>query len=142
MWDDAAACSLSDKNVEIARATGTLSELALALSARIPVIVLSGELSAAAAAVAESRSVEDATGITSAPYGALILAAWRGQASDARELIGVTIREASSRGEGIGLAISEYTRAVLCNGVGRYDEAVAAVSCAEIGCVEVGVAAM
>ena len=31
-----------------------------------------------------------------------------------------------SRGEGIGLAISEYTRAVLCNGLGQYDEAVAA----------------
>ena len=36
------------------------------------------------------------------------------------------MREAGSRGEGIGLAISEYARAVLCNGVGQYDEALLA----------------
>ena len=44
--------------------TGTLSELALALSARTPVLVFCGELSAAAATVAETRSVEEATGIS------------------------------------------------------------------------------
>ena len=36
------------------------------------------------------------------------------------------MREAGSRGEGIGLAISEYARAVLCNGLGQYEEALAA----------------
>jgi ATP/maltotriose-dependent transcriptional regulator MalT len=88
--------------------------------------VLCGELSAAASTVAETRSVEAATGISSAPYGALILAAWRGQAREETELIQTTIREAGSRGEGIGLAISEYARAVLSNGLGRYEEALVA----------------
>jgi DNA-binding CsgD family transcriptional regulator len=126
LWDDESAYTLSHHNVEIARKTGTLSELALALSARIPVLVLCGELSDAATAVAESDWVEEATGISSAPYGALILAAWRGRAREARELIESTIRDAGARGEGIGLAISEYTRAVLCNGLGEYEEAFAA----------------
>jgi DNA-binding CsgD family transcriptional regulator len=126
LWDDESAYSLSDHSVQIARNTGTLSELALALSARTPVLVLCGELGAAAATVAETHSVQEATGISSAPYGALILAAWRGQAHDARELIRTTISDAGSRGEGIGVAISEYTRAVLCNGLGEYDEAFAA----------------
>jgi DNA-binding CsgD family transcriptional regulator len=126
LWDDESAFTLSHHNVEIARKTGTLSELALALSARTPVLVLCGELRAAAAAVAETQSVQEATGISSAPYGALILAAWRGRAREARELIETTIRDAGARGEGIGLAISEYTRAVLCNGLGEYDEALAA----------------
>ena len=126
VWDDESAYSLSRHNVEAARKSGTLSELALALSAHTPVLVLCGELPGAAAAVAETRSVEDAAGISSAPYGALIMAAWRGQARDARELIELTTGEAGSRGEGIGLAISEYARAVLCNGLGEYDEALAA----------------
>ena len=56
----------------------------------------------------------------------MILAAWRGQAREATELIEVTIREASSRGEGIGIAIGEYAHAVLCNGFGEYEEAFAA----------------
>jgi hypothetical protein len=117
---------LSHHNVQIAQKTGTLSELALALSARTPVLVFCGELPAAAATVAETQSVEDVTGIRSAPYGALILRAWRGDAQQVRELIESTTREAGTRGEGIGLAICEYTRAVLCNGLGHYEEAVAA----------------
>jgi TPP-dependent trihydroxycyclohexane-1,2-dione (THcHDO) dehydratase len=59
--------------------TGTLAELALALSARTPVLVLCGDLSAAASSVAESQSVEASTWIRAPSYGALILAAWRGQ---------------------------------------------------------------
>ena len=38
----------------------------------------------------------------------------------------MTLREAGSRGEGIGVATSEYARAVLCNGLGQYEEALAA----------------
>jgi DNA-binding CsgD family transcriptional regulator len=126
MWDDESAFSLSDHGVQIARDTGTLSELALALSAHIPVLVFCGELSAAVSGVAETSTVEEATGVRSAPYGALILAAWRGEALKARELIEMTNREARARGEGIGLAVSEYARAVLCNGLGAYEEALAA----------------
>jgi DNA-binding CsgD family transcriptional regulator len=123
LWDDEAAYLLSQHSVQIARKTGTLSELALALSARTPVLVLCGELSTAALAVAESHSVQEATGISSAPYGALILDAWRGQARETRDLIESTTHEVRSRGEGIGIAICEYARAVLCNGLGQYDEA-------------------
>ena len=122
---------LSHHNVQIARKTGTLSELALALSARTPVLVFCGDLTAAAATVAETESVEEVTGISSAPYGALILHAWRGDARETKELIEITTREAGARGEGIGLAICEYARAVLCNGLGQYEEAVAARSASE-----------
>jgi DNA-binding CsgD family transcriptional regulator len=126
IWDDAQARSLSHSSVEIARETGTLSELALALSARTPVLVFSGELIAAAAAVSETESVHEATGIRSAPYGALILSAWQGRQLETTDLIETTEREAEARGEGIGVAISAYARAVLCNGLGRYEEALAA----------------
>ena len=126
VWDDESAYLLSYDSVRLARETGTLSELALALSARTPVLVFCGELSAAASAVADTQSVQEATGITSAPYGALILAAWRGDEREAHQLIESTIREAGARGEGIGLAIAEYARAVLCNGLGQYEKALAA----------------
>jgi DNA-binding CsgD family transcriptional regulator len=128
IWDDECADLLSRRSVHIARETGTLSELALALSARTPVLVFCGELSAAGAAVAETNSVQDASGISSAPYGALILQAWQGRARETRALIETTLREASARGEGIGVAISEYARAVLCNGRGEYEEALTAAA--------------
>ena len=126
IWDDEHAHSLSNSSVHIARETGTLSELALALSAHAPILVFCGELATAAAAVSETESVEEVTGIRGAPYGALILSAWRGRPAETTRLIEMTEREAEARGEGIGVAISAYARAVLCNGLGRYEQALAA----------------
>ena len=126
LWDDETSSFASHHHLEIARNTGALSELWVALSSRTPVLVFCGELSAAGSLVAEAQSVQEATGISGAPYGGLILAAWRGQAREVSELIEVTMREAGSRGEGIGIAICEYAHAVLCNGLGQYEEAFAA----------------
>jgi len=133
LWDDESAYVLSGHHLQMARKTGALSELPLAFGSRTPVLVFCGELAAAASLVEENRSVQEAAGITEAPYGALILTAWRGQAREARELIDITMREASARGEGVGVAISEYSHAVLCNGLGQYDEALAAArgACAD-----------
>jgi DNA-binding CsgD family transcriptional regulator len=117
----------------MARRTGALSELPLAFGSRTPILVFGGELAAAASLAEESRSVHEAAGIAEAPYGALVLTAWRGQAREGRELIDVAIGEASARGEGVGVAICEYSHAVLCNGLGQYDEALAAArgACAD-----------
>jgi DNA-binding CsgD family transcriptional regulator len=133
LWDDESAYDLSGHHLRLARKTGALSELPLALGSRTPILVFCGELAAAASLVEESRSVHEAAGIAEAPYGALILTAWRGQASEGRELIEVAIDEASARGEGVGVAICEYSHAVLCNGLGQYDEALAAArgACAD-----------
>ena len=126
IWHDEHALSLSRSSVQIARETGTLSELALALSAHTPILVFCGDLASASATVSETELVQATTGIRSAPYGALILSAWQGREIETTNLIETTEREANARGEGIGLAISAYARAVLCNGLGRYEEALAA----------------
>ena len=126
VWDDESAYALSYQHLQLARKTGALSELPLALGSRTPVLVFCGELSAAVSLVHEAQSVRDAMGIDEAPYGALIVAAWRGQVAEAGELIELTLREAGARGEGVGVAISEYAHALLCNSLGRYDEALVA----------------
>ena len=133
LWDDESAYDLSGHHLQLARQTGALGELPLALGSRTPILVFCGELAAAAALVEESRSVHEAAGIAEAPYGALVLTAWRGQAPEARQLIEVTIGEASARGEGVGVAICEYSHAVLCNGLSQYDEALVAAcgACAD-----------
>jgi DNA-binding CsgD family transcriptional regulator len=127
IWDDEGAYLLSQHHVEIARKAGALSEVALALSSRTPVLVFCGELPSAVSSVTETRSVEEATGIAAAPYGALIVAAWQGgDIRMTRQLIEDAIQQAGSRGEGVGVAIGEYARAVLCNGTGEYGEGLAA----------------
>ena len=133
LWDDHSAYDLSGHHLQMARKTGALSELPLALGSRTPILVFCGELTAAASLVEESRSVHEAAGIAEAPYGALVLTAWRGQAREATELIDVAIDDASARGEGVGVAICEYSRAVLFNGLGQHEEALAAArrACAD-----------
>ena len=126
VWDDEHSLQLSQRGVRTARESGTLPELAIALSAYSPVLVLCGDFATAALTVAESRSVEQATGIRAAPYGAMILAAWRGEASLTRHLVEATSQESTARGEGVALAICAYARAVLCNGLGEYEEALSA----------------
>jgi DNA-binding CsgD family transcriptional regulator len=59
-----------------------------------------------------------------------MVSAWRGRPSETTKLIETTEREAGARGEGIGLAISAYAQAVLSNGLGRYEDALAAAASA------------
>jgi DNA-binding CsgD family transcriptional regulator/tetratricopeptide (TPR) repeat protein len=126
VWDDETRHVLSTRFAQLARDTGALGVLPLALSARIAVHLNAGELDAAAALVEEVEAVTEVTGSGLAPYGALALAAWQGREAEAAELIEGTVQEAMRRGEGIGLSLIDSASAVLYNGVGRYEEALAA----------------
>ena len=128
LWDDHGAFALSDHHTRVARSTGALSQLVLALSAHIPVLVFRGDIAAAEYAVGEAEAVQEATAIQSAPYGALIVTAWRGRERQTKDLVDATVREATSRGEGIGITVAEYAHAVLCNGLCQYEEALGAAT--------------
>jgi DNA-binding CsgD family transcriptional regulator len=126
VWDDGHWDELSARFLRIARDVGSLSELPLALSTRAHMHLFAGELPAAAALVGEVTALTEATGSALTPYGALGLAAFRGTEAGAQALIEVTTRDAVQRGEGIGLSVAEWASAVLNNGLGRYQEAMAA----------------
>jgi DNA-binding CsgD family transcriptional regulator len=121
-WDDEQWVSLSSRYVELARSSGALSEMPLALSTRAMMLLLAD----AAPRVEEQQAVTEATGGQLAPYSAMFLAAMRGQVSQAHDLIAATTRQGPARGEGISVAVAEWTRAVLNNGLGDYSEAMAA----------------
>ncbi len=126
LWDDEGAYLLSEQQLSTVRKTGALSELPLALSSFIPILVFCGELTAAAALVEEARLVREVEGLSETAYGALTYGAWSGDTRALPQLIHAKLREARSRREGIGVAVCEYARAVLLNGSGEYDEACAA----------------
>ena len=126
LWDDATWEVLATRHVQLARQMGALTVLPLALIQRIAAHTFAGELSAAASLIEEMQAASEATGIHLAPYGALLLAALRGREAEASELIEATTKEVLARGEGIGLTITHWASAVLYNGLGRYEEALAA----------------
>jgi DNA-binding CsgD family transcriptional regulator len=124
LCDDERWDVLSARHVELARGTGALSGLPLALVLRALFESFSGELSAAAALVDETRAIKDATGTNLAPYGALTLAAFRGDDATVTDLLRSTIDDVTRRGEGVGITMAEWASAVRYNGLGRYREAV------------------
>jgi DNA-binding CsgD family transcriptional regulator len=130
LWDDEHAYLFSEHHAQVARSTGALSQLALALSAHITVLVFRGDLGAAKDAEREAMAVQEIAGIRGAPYGTLKVLAWSGLEHETNQLVDATVDQATSRGEGIGIAVAEYSRAVLCNGLGQYDAAMTAAALA------------
>ena len=119
MWDDEALHLLATRRVQVARDTGAVGHLAFALSFLVRSHILAGELAAAALVLDEARLIAEATGHSAVVNAPMILAAWRGDETQASELIDASSEEAARR----GWASNKYARAVLYNGLGRHDAA-------------------
>jgi DNA-binding CsgD family transcriptional regulator len=122
MWDDEALHLLAARRVQVARDTGALGHLPFALSFLARSHMLAGELTAAALVLDEARLIAEATGNSAVVNAPMILAAWHGDETQASELIEASSQEAARR----RWASNSYARAVLYNGLGRYDAARAA----------------
>jgi DNA-binding CsgD family transcriptional regulator/tetratricopeptide (TPR) repeat protein len=121
LWDERTLDTIH--HVDKARDSGALATLPLALATRTGAHVLMGDLSAAAALLDAAKAVMEVTGIPSAPYGALLLAAWQGRESEVDTLAKLTNEEALIRREGFGLIITGFAEAMLYNSLRRYEEA-------------------
>jgi DNA-binding CsgD family transcriptional regulator len=126
VWDHDTWHELTVREVQLIREAGAMTALPLALSASIVVQIFAGELDAAASLTDEVKNVTEAIGSHLAPYGRLMLAAWRGQQPELSGLIEATVKEVVQRGEGIGLSTTQWLNAVLNNGLGQYENALAA----------------
>ena len=126
LWDDETWHILSTRQVQLARDAGALTELPIALNSLSSAKLFAGDFGAAAALFEEADSVTDATGSHLAPYGAVLLAAFQGREAAASELIEASMEEVVHRGEGMGLTVIQWASAMLSNGLGRYEDAIAA----------------
>jgi DNA-binding CsgD family transcriptional regulator len=125
-WDDESWDVLSARLVNLARDAGALTVLPIALLERLANQVFAGDLAAAAQLAEEVETLCEATGSRFAPYGALVLGAWRGHEAATSQVIEATANEMALRGEGQWLTAIHWATAVLYNGLGRYEEAYAA----------------
>ena len=125
LWDDDAWHDLATRTVRLAREAGELAVLPVALGHRAGVHLHAGEFAAASALIAEADDITAATGNAQVPYASLVLAAWRGDEARALGLIEACVRDATTRGEGRVLGMAAHATAVLYNGLGRYDAALA-----------------
>ena len=123
--DDRSWLELTARSVELARRTGALTMLPIALTERFTVDLFVGDLPAALAVAAEADAVTQATGRGLSPHIAFLRATWGGDEARARALLDASRAEVSARGEGLWLAGTELTSSVFLNAFGRYDEALA-----------------
>jgi DNA-binding CsgD family transcriptional regulator len=126
VWDDETWHELATRAVSIARDAGSLAVLPNALTALGTMDVLAGEFAAASALLEEAYEVSEATGNTPLEYPSFMLAAWRGQEAAAFDAIEAGIQDGTARGHQRTLRFTHCMTAVLCNGLGRYRDALTA----------------
>jgi len=100
--------------------------LPLAATYRAALHVHAGSFAAASSLIEEADAITQGTGMAPLKYASMMLAAVRGDEAGALELFEAGRLEATARGEGSGLGVTEWTTALLYNGLGRYAEALAA----------------
>jgi ATP/maltotriose-dependent transcriptional regulator MalT len=125
VWDYETCLAVASRGVVLARESGALAVLAVSVNVLAQAVALGGESESAASLVAEADSVTEATGARVAPYGALVLAGLRGREAEAATVIDATVHEATAGGQGTAVQYARWARAVLLNGLGRYQEALA-----------------
>jgi DNA-binding CsgD family transcriptional regulator len=126
VWDHDSCDVLSGRQIAFARHAGALITLPIVFNMRATVHTFAGEFAEAASMVAQADSVTEVTGSSIAPYGALALAAFRGQEAQTAQLILTATDDVGRRGEGRALSLIGWAAAVLYNSLGRHEEALAA----------------
>ena len=126
LWDEESWRVLSDRYVQLARDAGALTVLPLALNYSAGCRVCAGEFASAEARGEEAREVSVAIGNPDVSISSLNLAGWRGREVEALRLIEASDRDAAGRGEGRRIGAGRYATAVLYNGLGGFERALAA----------------
>ena len=102
-----------------------LAQLVISVNSIAILTVWRGDFAAAASLIAEAEAIAEATGTRFAPYGALLLAGFRGAEAEAAPLIEAVSTNARAAGKGVVVQVSQWAAAVLYNGLRRYETALA-----------------
>ena len=116
--------------MQVARETGALAVLPLALIYRSGTHLHAGEFAATSALIEDADALARSIGGAPLMYTKVLLAAWRGEQAAAIDLIEAGLADATPRGEGRALTWAEYASALLHNGLGEYEAALAAARAA------------
>jgi DNA-binding CsgD family transcriptional regulator len=123
LWDDESWHAINVRQLASAREAGALARLPMALITGAVLDAWAGDFAKASEATSEASMIVELTGTRLAPYAAMLLVALQGREADASALLETAIEEAAGVGQGFGVQWGEFAKAILFNGLGRYDEA-------------------
>jgi hypothetical protein len=99
LWDWHSWAALSARHVELARASGALAPLSIALNGRGVFAAWCGDLEAVAALLAEDSAIKDVIGSQWFSAAALLHAGYRGRPEEDLAFISASAADLTSRGQ-------------------------------------------
>jgi DNA-binding CsgD family transcriptional regulator len=125
VWDEKSWQAIQARELQACREAGLLAQLMIWVHSMAFLTVWRGDFAAAASLVAEGEAIATATGTLFAPVGTVLLAAFRGAEAEAVPLIKAVSAGARAAGQGTGVQWAQWVAAILYNGLGRYETALA-----------------
>ncbi len=125
LWDEDLWHAITLQQTRAPREVGALEQLALDLNSQAMTVTWRGDFTAAALLVAETGTVCEATGTRMAPYAKMFLASLRGNQYEVATLTTSAFEEAATGGQGVNVPYANWVNAILLNGLGRHEEALA-----------------
>jgi DNA-binding CsgD family transcriptional regulator/tetratricopeptide (TPR) repeat protein len=124
-WDEQCWHAIEVRQLQACREAGLLAQLVIYVNSMAILTTWRGDFAAAASLVAEAEAIVAATGTHFAPFAAVWLAGFRGIEAEAAPLIEAVIKDSRAAGQGLGIQAPQRVSAILYNGLGRYETALA-----------------
>ncbi|MFC3742319.1 AAA family ATPase [Paractinoplanes deccanensis] len=118
--------TIAARKTELSRNVGALDQLPVDLASQAVTQMRIGELSVARSLIAEAEALSRATGTVYPPFAPVWLACLSGDEAGAGPLIESMIATGAATGQGHAVDHAHYVASILYNGLGRYDDAMAA----------------
>jgi DNA-binding CsgD family transcriptional regulator len=124
-WDDEGWEELANRGTARARTAGALDVLPIIAIQQSGTHIHTGRFSEALALGHEAEAILQATGTATLMFAVPMLNAYRGREAETLAMIETAREDALGGGRGTALSMVETAGAILCNGLGRYEEALA-----------------
>jgi DNA-binding CsgD family transcriptional regulator/tetratricopeptide (TPR) repeat protein len=125
VWEEEYWHAIVARQLQSLREAGLLIHLPIWVQSMAIITAWRGDFAAAASLIAEAEAITAATGSGLARYSAVFLAGSRGEEAEAWPLIEAVITDSRAAGQGLGVQWSQWVSAILYNGLGRYEQALA-----------------
>jgi ATP/maltotriose-dependent transcriptional regulator MalT len=122
-WDYDTGRTVGERQVDLARRSGALVQLQLALNFQAFYTLLTGDIPTATGLVDEERQLSTITRTDTAGCGDLLVAAFRGDLERAIPAIEAVLNHAANDGQERTVALAHLLTSILFNGLGRHADA-------------------
>jgi DNA-binding CsgD family transcriptional regulator len=125
LWDDERWHTIEAGQLHSCREAGLLAQLVISVNAMAIRTIWHGDLATAASLIAEAEAIAAATGTRFLPAAVVVLAGFRGAEAEVVPLIEAVVKDSRAAGQGVSIQWSQWAAAILYNGLGRYETALA-----------------